>query len=293
MKQKVYIHALIKKADSLLLLRRAQGRPEIMGKHEIPGGRLPFDQEPEYAIVDLLSQQIGREVSNVRLVNVLSFIPRFDHQLQIVSIMFRASISETEEVAVSSPYDKFAWIPMQEIQQYELTEVTKHLLGKVLESKVFAATTSLPQENIVINTSDSTAIIYCDGGSRGNPGPSASGFVILDKDEQLIEEGGAYLGITTNNQAEYHAVRLALEAALKRGVQTAHLKLDSLLVVNQMNGIFKIRNRDLWPIHERIKQLVQQFKEIKFTHVRREYNKEADAMVNKILDEHIANLKDA
>ncbi len=127
--------------------------------------------------------------------------------------------------------------------------------------------------------------MYSDGGSRGNPGPSAGGFVILDMQDQLLLESGKYLGITTNNQAEYHSLKGGLEAALKMGARKVHVYMDSLLVINQMKGIFKVKNRDLWPIHAAIKeQLVPQFKEINFTHVPREYNKLADGMVNKTLD---------
>lgn len=126
--------------------------------------------------------------------------------------------------------------------------------------------------------------MFADGGSRGNPGPSASGFVLLTMDDEIIYEGGLYIGITTNNQAEYHAVRLGLEEAKKRGVREIQVYLDSLLVVNQMKGIFKIKNRDLWPIHQNIKELVGDFKKVTFTHVPRELNKLADGMVNQILD---------
>ena len=127
--------------------------------------------------------------------------------------------------------------------------------------------------------------MYADGGSRGNPGPSAGGFVVLDMDDQVLLESGKYLGITTNNQAEYHSLKGGLEAAVKIGARKVHVYMDSLLVVNQMKGIYKVKNRDLWPIHQAIKDiLVPQFKEITFTHVPREYNKLADAMVNKTLD---------
>lgn len=126
--------------------------------------------------------------------------------------------------------------------------------------------------------------IYADGGSRGNPGPSAGGFVILDEDDQVLHESGKYLGITTNNQAEYHSLKGGLEAALKMGCRVVHVHMDSLLVVNQMKGIFKVKNRDLWPIHEAIKELVPKFEKVTFTHVPRELNKLADSMVNQTLD---------
>ncbi len=127
--------------------------------------------------------------------------------------------------------------------------------------------------------------LYTDGGSRGNPGPSASGFVLLDEDDKIIEDKGVYLGITTNNQAEYTALKLGLEEALRRQMVVVDVFMDSLLVVNQMKGSFKVRNRDLWPIHSSIMELTRQFRQVSFTHVPRELNKLADAAVNRALDE--------
>lgn len=126
--------------------------------------------------------------------------------------------------------------------------------------------------------------LYGDGGSRGNPGPSASGYVLLDMDDNVIKKTGVYLGITTNNQAEYHSLKFGLEEASKMGVQEVAVYMDSLLVINQMKGIFKVKNRDLWPIYEAVKELETKFKKITFTHVPRELNKLADAEVNETLD---------
>lgn len=126
--------------------------------------------------------------------------------------------------------------------------------------------------------------LFADGGSRGNPGPSASGFVLLDMNDDILVEKGEYLGITTNNQAEYQALKFGLEEALKLGVNTVYVHLDSLLVINQMKGIFKVKNRDLYPIHEAIKGLATKFKKVTYTHVPRELNKLADGMVNETLD---------
>lgn len=127
--------------------------------------------------------------------------------------------------------------------------------------------------------------IFADGGSRGNPGPSASGFVILDMEDTVLVDQGVYLGVTTNNQAEYTALKLGLEEAKKLGAKEIEVYMDSLLVVNQMKGIFKIKNRDLWPIHQAIVDLVRHFKKVSFSHVPREFNKLADAAVNRALDE--------
>lgn len=128
------------------------------------------------------------------------------------------------------------------------------------------------------------AKVFADGGSRGNPGPSASGYVVLDMQDVVLVKGGVYLGITTNNQAEYQALMFGLEAAAKLGVRTVHVYMDSLLVINQMKGIFKVKNRDLWPIHESIITFAKTFESVKYTHVPRELNKLADAEVNETLD---------
>lgn len=147
------------------------------------------------------------------------------------------------------------------------------------EQSDFKITTGVPHQDKVK--------VYADGGSRGNPGPSASGFVILDMDDTVLYEKGVYLGITTNNQAEYTALKLALEECDRLAVGEVYVHMDSLLVINQMKGIFKIRNRELWPIHQSIKDLVKNFKHVNFVHVPRELNKLADAAVNRALDKEL------
>ncbi len=126
--------------------------------------------------------------------------------------------------------------------------------------------------------------LYADGGSRGNPGPSALGYVMYDEDKSVLNRGSKYLGITTNNQAEYHALKAGLEWCKEKHVKKIDVFMDSLLVVNQMKGVFKVRNRDLWPLHDAIKKLTSNFEQISFSHVPRELNKAADAEVNKALD---------
>ena len=145
----------------------------------------------------------------------------------------------------------------------------------------------IPDQHTMADAHPDEVKIFSDGGSRGNPGPSASGFVVLDMEDNILVDKGVYLGVTTNNQAEYTALKLALAECLTMGVKEVHAYMDSLLVVNQMKGIFKIRNRDLWPIHDAIQQQVKQFQKVHFSHVPREFNKLADAAVNRALDEQL------
>ncbi|MDQ3159337.1 MAG: reverse transcriptase-like protein [bacterium] len=126
--------------------------------------------------------------------------------------------------------------------------------------------------------------LYSDGGSRGNPGPSASGFVLMDMNGTILESNGEYLNVTTNNQAEYHSLFIGLERAYQMGAKVVHSYMDSLLVVNQMKGKWKVRNQELLAAHQRVNSLVHDFERVTFQHVPRELNTLADAEVNKILD---------
>ena len=101
-----------------------------------------------------------------------------------------------------------------------------------------------------------------------------------------VLRAGQYLGVTTNNQAEYQALKLGLERALyDYHAHEVHVYMDSLLVVNQMKNIFKIKNRDLWPVHNACVELTKKFRKVEFDHIPRELNKIADEEVNKAMDD--------
>ncbi len=131
--------------------------------------------------------------------------------------------------------------------------------------------------------------IYTDGGSRGNPGPAAAGAVVsIAGKERLI--CGKYLGYNTNNFAEYSAVILALDALLKRPEVNpkdfqVQLFADSLLVVRQLTGDYRVKNANIKPLYEQVKSREVEFGKIDYFHIPREKNHEADSEVNRILDE--------
>lgn len=128
------------------------------------------------------------------------------------------------------------------------------------------------------------AKIYTDGGSRGNPGSSACAYVICDMDDNVVEKSGYYIGVATNNQAEYAGFKRGLERARELGIDKITLYSDSQLVVNQMNGFYKVKNQELAPLHQEVKALAESFEKIAFVHVPREQNKRSDALVNETLD---------
>ena len=132
-------------------------------------------------------------------------------------------------------------------------------------------------------------IIYADGGSRGNPGKAAYGFVVYDGEKNELYKEGKYIGIDTNNVAEYMGVISALKYLLEKGnTQNSciQFRLDSQLVASQLEGIYKVKNENLRNLFFTVKSLQEKLKAtIHFQHVYRSENAAADAMVNKALDE--------
>jgi ribonuclease HI len=129
------------------------------------------------------------------------------------------------------------------------------------------------------------ATLFTDGGSRGNPGPAASGAVLVGLDGQILHEVGHFLGVATNNVAEWTAVQIGLEAALEHGVSSLSVRMDSELVVRQLSGEYRVKHPDLQPLHSRVKGLLRKFAHVDIAHVRRNDNKLADAVVNRVLDQ--------
>lgn len=129
--------------------------------------------------------------------------------------------------------------------------------------------------------------LYTDGGARGNPGPAGAGALLLGPDGAEIEAISAYLGEMTNNQAEYRALLLGLQAAVDNGVQALEVRMDSELIVKQMNGEYKVKHPDMKILNSQAKQLVAKIDTVSFHHIRRELNGDADALVNQAIDAHV------
>lgn len=127
-------------------------------------------------------------------------------------------------------------------------------------------------------------IIFTDGGARGNPGPAGIGAVLYDADRRLVAEISEYLGVTTNNQAEYRALIAALKKAAALGALEAACYLDSELVVKQLNREYKVKNKELAPLFLEIHNLSLKFKKISYTHIPREQNQAADRLANEAMD---------
>ena len=128
---------------------------------------------------------------------------------------------------------------------------------------------------------------FTDGVARGNPGDGGFGVIIKGRDGNLLEEIGGYLGVTTNNFAEYSGLVAALKASLK--YQAAHIEIysDSQLVVRQLNGLYRVKSESLLPLHKEARILMSLLGNVAVFYIPREKNKEADALANKAVDQKI------
>jgi ribonuclease HI len=126
--------------------------------------------------------------------------------------------------------------------------------------------------------------IYVDGASRGNPGPAAVGAVIKEEQGATILKVSSSIGRATNNQAEYSALIVALQEAMKLGADQVYINTDSQLMSEQINGNYKVRNAHIRPLFEKAMQLLTAFQYYSIDHIPRYLNSEADALANEALN---------
>ena len=128
------------------------------------------------------------------------------------------------------------------------------------------------------------AILWTDGGARGNPGPAAYAYVLEAEDGTVLDARGEAIGHATNNVAEYSALVAGLRRAAELGVTTLELRSDSELMVKQMRGEYRVKNKDLQGLFLDASRAAREVGRVSYTHVRREHNELADRLVNEALD---------
>ena len=294
MRQKVVIRALVRQSDGrVLLLRRVGGRPSIDGKYELPGGSLHVGEQPVDALKRSLQIHAGIEPETFKLCDVVSFIDPDYRNTQYVFIVYTITLERGAKVTTDDEYDRFRWFKPDSIRTDDITASTNLLLDIAVMNGVsdneMASTSDDGSASDNVQQIEKSAIIHSDGGSRGNPGPSASAYIITDRSGQkVLAQGGKFLGRSDSGMAEYTAVELALNKAIELGLTNIDFYSDNMMVVNQINGVFGVHNPEFMAIHVRVTKLLFNFRRIHFHHVHREYNTLADELVNKILDDNTA-----
>lgn len=129
--------------------------------------------------------------------------------------------------------------------------------------------------------------VYSDGAARGNPGPAGAGAVLVEATGRVVERLGKFLGVQTNNYAEYMGLLLGLKRAKELGVQEVEVFADSELMIRQLGGAYQVKSPSLRPLYEEVLGLLNEFQRIKLVHVPREMNAAADEMSNRAIDERM------
>jgi ribonuclease HI len=186
--------------------------------------------------------------------------------------------------------------PLKETLQHHKS-LTRESLRAVL-GRAAAALESSPSQSLTESgphswqagpgTSAANRIrVYSDGAARGNPGPAGAGAVLVEPNGRVVERLGKFLGVQTNNYAEYMGLLLGLKRAKEMGIQEVEVFADSELMIRQLGGRYQVKSPSLRPLYEEVLELLNEFRRFKLVHVPREMNAAADEMSNKAIDERM------
>ena len=290
MKQRIRVSAICKKDGDILLLKRAGGR--IDGAEvdfELPTGKIIFGEQPEEAMARVLYEHTGVKTASLQLMDVVTFTSlEGSSQLGSLYIIYEVKIDDDSAVKITSErYSAYKWMPLTETSNYPLDEATMMVL-QITSTKGVEVHSKMRRigDNEPVMPASDFATIYTDGGSRGNPGPSGIGYYIVGADGREIKRGGEFLGMSNSRLAEYYGLKEGLEQAIELGLKRVNFMSDSLMMVNQLNGVYQVKNLDLMQVYSDVLGLLSKLDSYSFTHVPREQNKEADAEVNRVIDEN-------
>ncbi len=280
MKQRIRVASIIQDGRSVLIAKKAQGRVDSMPVWEIPTGKIKFGEQPEEAVNRMLEEYLSVEVvEKCELKDVITFLaPQGSSRLSNLYIIYSVVLPENVKIIPQERYTAFKFIKLNELAGYRLDEASLIALeieggeGKQANYKSVA----------------NSATVYVDGCSRGNPGPSGIGYHIVGANGAVLASGGEFIGFATSRVAEYYALKVGCEKALELGLTSVRFVGDNLMMINQMNGVYKVKNQDVLAIYRDVKVLLQNFEACAFTHVAREQNTKADEQANLAVDAHFA-----
>jgi ribonuclease HI len=278
MKQRIRVAGIVKKGDDILLLKRDMGRIESEPVWEMPTGKVRFGEQPEEAMTRAIYEYLGVKVASLKLMDVITFVALAGaSRLSNLYIIYEVVLAEEEKLAPGNRYTSYKYLNYVEGNSgLQLDDATMSVLQ--IELNKGAKTSYRGVAN--------GATVYVDGGSRGNPGPSGIGYYIVGENGEELARGGEFIGFATSRVAEYYALKEGCERAIELGLKSVRFIGDSLMMINQMNGIYKVKNQDLIPIYNDVRGLLQKFDAVAFVHVKREQNTIADKEVNLAIDRH-------
>ena len=282
MKQRIRVVGIIKNEEGVLVFKRSRGRSESSVFWELPTGKIKFGEQPEEAMARSLTEYTGLIASSVKLKDVITFLaPEGSSQLSNLYIVYELGVPGEIKPEPKERYTAYKFVKDFSSSNVKFTETSMTVL-EIEEGKITSTHTSF-------RDAANSATIYVDGASRGNPGPAGIGFCIYDSNGQIIEQGGEFIGFATSRIAEYYAIRKGIDKALELNYKSARFVSDGLMVINQLNGIFSIKNRDILPIYQDIQEKLKNFEAVAFQHIPRSQNSLADKEANAAIDHILKN----
>ena len=281
MKQRIRVVGIVQHEREVLIMKKIQGRIDGAPTWELPTGKLRFGEQPEEAMDRALEEYLGIEVAkSTKLHDVVTFMaPQGSSQLSNLYIIYLVTLDPTTKIDPRERYSAYKYIKPEDTVNYRLDEAS----ATVLEMIGRGQTRTNYKE--VANG----ATVYVDGASRGNPGPSGIGYKIVGPNGEVLAEGGKFIGFATSRVAEYYAMKEGCNQAIALGLKSVRFVSDNLMLINQLNGIYKIKNRDILPIYDDIQELLSNFEACAFVHMARELTVDADTQANAAIDREFAD----
>lgn len=277
MKQRIRVVGIIRNDEGVLVLKRSRGRSEAPVFWELPTGKIKFGEQPEEAMVRSLAEYTGLVAESLKLRDVITFLaPEGSSQLSNLYIVYELGMRKEIKPNPRDRYSAYKFVKDFATSNVKLTETSRLVLDIIDEKAV--------SEHGAMRETANAVVINVDGASRGNPGPSGIGYCIHDSNGQIVERGGEFIGFATSRIAEYYAMRKGVDKAIELGYKTVRFISDSLMVVNQLNGVFTVKNSDILPIYQDILEKLGKFEAVSFSHVPRSENTIADAEANEAID---------
>lgn len=287
MKQRIRVVGIVREGDSILLLKKVQNRAEEVPAWEIMTGKIRFGEQPEEALVRSFYEYLGVEVSGLKLIDVVTFVGLTESsQMENLYIVFEVTLPKDANLAPTDRYTAFKFLKKTELSMVRLDDATMSVID-IVSGHDRAEINMKPTDAIDDPRGAANgAIVYVDGGSRGNPGPAAVGYYIVGADKKVIKRGGEFIGFATSRVAEYYAMKEGIEQAIELGLKRVRFVGDNLMMINQLKGIYQVKSRDLLIIYNDIQKLLKNFEAVTFSHVKRGQNMEADREADKALKGH-------
>ncbi len=276
MKQRIRVAGIVSNGDEVLIMKKAQGRIDGLPVWEIPTGKIKFGEQPEEAMARMLEEYLGVEqLDGMSLKDVVTFLaPQGASQLSNLYIIYNVQLAPDTKIVAQERYTAYKYIKLHETASYRLDEASLAVLEIEHDDEGRSNYKSVAN----------SATVYVDGCSRGNPGPSGIGYHIVGANGAVLACGGEFIGFATSRVAEYYALKAGCEKAIELGLKSVRFVGDSLMMINQMNGLYKVKNRDVVGIYDDIKALLSNFEACAFVHVAREHNAKADEQANLAVD---------